>query len=56
MALENNLAESIKVKIHLHFDMERQLLGINLTEIIPSVYENMGTKLFTEALFIVVTK
>ena len=51
-ALENNLAEPIKVKIHLHFDREKHLLGIFLTEIIPSVYENMGIMMFTKALFI----
>lgn len=53
-ALENNLAEPIKVKMHLHFDREKHLLGIYLTEIIPSVYENMGIMMFTKALFIVV--
>lgn len=53
-ALENSLAEPIKVKIYLHFDKEKHLLGIYLTEIIPSVYENMGIMMFTKALFIVV--
>ena len=53
-ALENSLAEPIKVKIHLHFDREKHLLGIYLTEIILSVYENMGIMMFTKALFIAV--